>query len=735
MEHCHRPRAQAFTSAYVHTMLRCCQCVCVCVCACVSWPLPPTDSPPSLPLLDYYSLPRSRRTPPPSTPPPRTHRLRSCLRAAHQLRIRSCRRDDKSTLVPPRFYLSHGRAARAAAAPQRLSRPLGNTTYPTHTRKHTTGELMASPVPASCLSEAAPAAATTPVAASRPTAASVAFAPKMTALLAHSSANNNVVASTTVSPCFGASSVSHEQLKALAAMLGKLPELDPGELARVKSCFGAALGEGRENILNALELRVVLGELGLYPTEAELNLILRAYRGRVNLVTLTQYLRLYKKECWINYAAASSASHPHNAWSEKPPMMNVRASGWCGGGDGGDTDALKAFVALGGHEDGSGEIPASTLRDVIRGFGLTIDIDAMIRAVDVHNSGMVDYTDFCALWSQPTSTSSELGEASGAELSIGEALRRESADNAVMDAHRRRSSHGSAISDARQRLISLLTATPPLTSAAASMLRRRSQTLTQAPEQSSTAPHSRRCSPGGLQLPQNAGSRATTAAYGYRAGDAGNGHGFDGTAAYHTALAPQPMPITEEQHMQLVDMYLFPEKYNTVRRAPRFATADGSTSLASGAAGRESAPYSGSLYQKRLSCSSGNGSRRRSRRQVRGVASATRRSRSGVTGATDGGSATADFFASKSNNVYRPPSPMILSMRNSTAYRNRLKRLEEEKRRQECKGWNSPARTAASQQQQQNRMSHTGTATRGGGDGPSDMERMCSTSPSKMSTW
>ncbi|CAG9567127.1 conserved hypothetical protein [Leishmania major strain Friedlin] len=576
---------------------------------------------------------------------------------------------------------------------------------------------------------------------------------------------NDAAASPTASPCYSTGAMPQEQSKMLAGMLAKLPELDLGEMSRVKSCFSAVLGEGRENIVNALELRVVLGELGLYPSETELNLILRAYRDRVNLITLTQYLRLYKKEFWVNHAAAvaaaapaaaggagaahsaslSAAPHSYKVFSGSHSMVAARA-GTFGVSGGKDEDTLKAFVALGGEEDGSGEILASTLRDAICGFGLTIDIDSMIRTVDVHNSGVLDYVDFCALWSQPTSTSSESGEAGGAGVPMGEALLRGSVDNAGLDAYRRRSSHGSAMSDTHQRLMSLLAATPRLTSPAGGVLRRRSQMMTQVPEQTSTSPRTRRCSPGGTQFSQNTNGRVTTAAYGPLTGGTGNGHGSDGATAFNSILTPPPTSITDEEHMILVEMYLFPEKYKAMGRALRFAAASGSGSLVHGAAGREAALHPSSLYQKRLSHPSVSGSRSRSRRQARGLGNtsggasairavshtAGRRGKSGFAGGADGGNAAADFFPPKSSNVYRPPSPMILSMRNSTVYRNRLKRLEEQKRVR--KGWKPPAGAAATQQLQ-HRISYAATATRGGGDGPGDMEHMSSTPPPKTSTW
>lgn len=564
---------------------------------------------------------------------------------------------------------------------------------------------MASPDPLDCLSGAAATAA------SHTTANSVGFVPKMANPPAHGTANNcglsDAASSPTVSPSYNTGAIPQEQSKMLAGMLAKLPELDLGEMSRVKSCFSAVLGEGRENIVNALELRVVLGELGLYPSEAELNLVLRAYRDRVNLVTLTRYLRLYKKEFWINHAAAaadgagavrsaplSAAPRSHQAFHISHPMVASR-TGAFGVGGGMDEDTLKAFIALGGGEDGSGEILASTLRDAIRGFGLTIDIDSMIRTVDVHHSGVLGYVDFCALWLQSTSTSSEPGEAGGAGVFMGKPLQRESADNAGPDTYRRRSSHGSTMSDTRQRLMSLLATTPRLTSLSGGVLRRRS--MTQAPEQASTPSHARRCSPGGTHFFQNTNNRTVTPAYSPQAGGAGNGHGSDGAMACNSILTPPPTPITDEEHMLLVEMYLFPEKYKTVRRAPRFAVdlggGGGCGSPVYGAAGREAALHSsGPLHQKRLSrpSASGSGSRGRGRNQARGLGN--------TSGGADGGGAVADFFPPRSSNVYRPPSPMILSLRNSTAYRNRLKRLEEQKR--ERKGWKPPAGAATMQQQQ-----------------------------------
>lgn len=59
-----------------------------------------------------------------------------------------------------------------------------------------------------------------------------------------------------------------------------------------------------------------------------------------------------------------------------------------------DSDTVDAFVALGGGADKSGEISTERLRKVVRDFGLTIEIDAMIAEADQDNSGLIDYDEF-----------------------------------------------------------------------------------------------------------------------------------------------------------------------------------------------------------------------------------------------------------------------------------------------------------------------------------------------------
>lgn len=59
-----------------------------------------------------------------------------------------------------------------------------------------------------------------------------------------------------------------------------------------------------------------------------------------------------------------------------------------------ESDTIDAFVALGGGADRSGEISTEKLRKIIKDFGLTIDIDSLIREADTDKSGFIDYDEF-----------------------------------------------------------------------------------------------------------------------------------------------------------------------------------------------------------------------------------------------------------------------------------------------------------------------------------------------------
>ncbi|KPI86139.1 hypothetical protein ABL78_4794 [Leptomonas seymouri] len=596
--------------------------------------------------------------------------------------------------------------------------------------------------------------------------------------------------------------ITPERMAYLEATLAKLPELDLSEMARVKTCFASVLGEGRENIVSGLELRVVLGDLGLYPSEEELKLVLRAYRDRVNLVGLARYLQLYKKEFWLNQVAARSTAQQQPRRSINAPMTGTQSSkkqlagahtsttgaaavagsfphtytafsGSSAPPGGADDDTLRAFVALGGEEDGSGEISAATLRDAVRGFGLTIDIDAMIRNVDVHHSGMLDYVDFCALWAAPAEGSTT--------DSMGNALRQASAD-----VEHRESVGGHGVSPfspdgISRRLLSVLLTPSHRSSVATDALRRRS--LAQSGGYDAWTPQA--VSPHFGAAAGGAGGAAGGGGGGGGGGrppahgdrSEGTGNGANTAVARAPVLsAALPAPISEDEHALLMRMFLFPEHFESSASASPVATSDmagrrqgarftlpprtaQATTLGfAGAAGGGQLPVNGGStaagaqsgarhttlalrnHQAQRLSHAGGGGRARSQSKRTGSNTHGRRGNNNGNGGNgsgegdDGGDLAADFFSPKNQNVYRPPSPMLLSMRNSTAYRNRVKRLEEQKRA--ARGLGGSGGTTHHQQQS---GLHAATASRDGGAGGygygygADGEN--ASRPSKLSTW
>eukprot|EP00164_Ancoracysta_twista_P010015 GFYU01014977.1.p1 GENE.GFYU01014977.1~~GFYU01014977.1.p1 ORF type:complete len:164 (-),score=32.40 GFYU01014977.1:220-711(-) len=62
-----------------------------------------------------------------------------------------------------------------------------------------------------------------------------------------------------------------------------------------------------------------------------------------------------------------------------------------------DTETVSAFVALGGNPDMSGEIRADKLRDIVKFFGLTLNIEKLIEEADADGSGFIDYDEFYSM--------------------------------------------------------------------------------------------------------------------------------------------------------------------------------------------------------------------------------------------------------------------------------------------------------------------------------------------------
>lgn len=65
-----------------------------------------------------------------------------------------------------------------------------------------------------------------------------------------------------------------------------------------------------------------------------------------------------------------------------------------------ESDMIDAFVACGGNHDKTGVVQRETLTKIIKvDFGLTIDIDSLLEALDKDGSGQITYEDFRGLLS------------------------------------------------------------------------------------------------------------------------------------------------------------------------------------------------------------------------------------------------------------------------------------------------------------------------------------------------
>ncbi|KIZ06761.1 Dynein light chain, flagellar outer arm [Monoraphidium neglectum] len=65
--------------------------------------------------------------------------------------------------------------------------------------------------------------------------------------------------------------------------------------------------------------------------------------------------------------------------------------------EGAEADTLDAFVALGGNPDRSGKVSTEKLRATIKAFELTLDVDRLIKEVDLDRSGFLDFKEFAAI--------------------------------------------------------------------------------------------------------------------------------------------------------------------------------------------------------------------------------------------------------------------------------------------------------------------------------------------------
>ncbi|CBH14158.1 uncharacterized protein TEOVI_000376400 [Trypanosoma equiperdum] len=154
-----------------------------------------------------------------------------------------------------------------------------------------------------------------------------------------------------------------------------VPDLKLDETVRIREMFTEYING--EYVTTLFDLRVLLSELGVYPSDDEMTLVMTAFENKVSFTNLCRYMRFYKKE----FLESNKQRHRSNAAQDE-----------C-------EDTLRAFVSLGGNEDGSGSVLVEDLRQVCRNFGLTIDINEALNGLNESESPLtLRYMEFCNLW-------------------------------------------------------------------------------------------------------------------------------------------------------------------------------------------------------------------------------------------------------------------------------------------------------------------------------------------------
>ncbi|RNF11726.1 uncharacterized protein Tco025E_06577 [Trypanosoma conorhini] len=184
-----------------------------------------------------------------------------------------------------------------------------------------------------------------------------------------------------------------------------MPELSLEETMRVREVFSELVRD--EYITAVFALRVVLSHFGMYPSDEELSLLLGVYENKISVTNLCHYLRFYKREFELS-AQLRRGENPEGSTQDEIE------------------DTLRAFVSLGGAEDGSGSVKVEDLRHVCHEFGLTIDIDSMLFGiVDLENQTSLNYAEFCDMW-RPRRRQQEMGSMASvleSQLDVRSALR------------------------------------------------------------------------------------------------------------------------------------------------------------------------------------------------------------------------------------------------------------------------------------------------------------------------
>eukprot|EP00916_Digyalum_oweni_P015879 GHVL01026054.1.p1 GENE.GHVL01026054.1~~GHVL01026054.1.p1 ORF type:complete len:149 (+),score=26.49 GHVL01026054.1:10-456(+) len=126
----------------------------------------------------------------------------------------------------------------------------------------------------------------------------------------------------------------------------------------------------KSGTIDIFEMKNLLSAIGQDPSEEEIFRFMQDIdEDRTGQIDFAEFLRVFEKE-------VSSTREFNN-----------------------EQDTLDAWVALGGKSDKTGDLNTEYLVQLVeQDFGLTIDIQKILRELDVDGNGKIDYNEFTLLF-------------------------------------------------------------------------------------------------------------------------------------------------------------------------------------------------------------------------------------------------------------------------------------------------------------------------------------------------